>query len=318
MSYSSFSQSYKSPMTVLGENIGNAGKSTSGMFERFRNNKYISGSSEFLNSNTLIAKVSFLLLVIIGFVLILNLSSKLIGLMLIPNKNPILINGMHDGEIALTISQNPNVNDAVPIYRSVDEDEGLEFTWCSWLFIKNLDTNANNAGSVKHIFNKGSDMGNNISLQNIGGGNNNLMNGMAKPNNSPGLYLDSNTNKLRVVLNTYNSIIETVTVDNIPMRKWFLISIRVKHKTLDVYINNNVAARHVFETVPKQNYGDVYVSQNGGFNGKISNLRYFDKALSGIEIDDIVRNGPNLNSAGTGGLSIFPPYLSMRWFFGQN
>ena len=315
MSYSSFSQNYKSPMTLLGESVGNFQKSTTGMFERFRNNKYISGSSEFLNSNTLIAKVSFLLLVIIGFVLILNLSSRILGLMMIPNKNPILINGMHDGEIALHISQNPNISDSVPIYRSVDEDEGLEFTWSSWLFIKNVKKKENN-NTVQHIFNKGSDMGNNAILTPVGSSNG-LRNGMAKPNNGPGLYLDSTTNKLRVVLNTYSSIIETVTIDNIPMKKWFLVTIRVKDKTLDVYINNNVAARHVFDSVPKQNYGDVYVSQNGGFNGKISNLRYFDYALSGIEVDDLVRNGPNLNSAGTGNITIFPPYLSTRWFFGQ-
>ena len=109
MSYSSFSQNYKSPLTLLGEGVGNLKNSSTGMFGRFRNNRYISGSSEFLNSNTLIAKVSFLLLVIIGFVLVLNLSSKLIAMMMIPNKNPILIDGMHDGEIALHISQNPNV-----------------------------------------------------------------------------------------------------------------------------------------------------------------------------------------------------------------
>ena len=36
-------------------------------------------------------------------------------------------------------------------------------------------------------------------------------------------------------IHTYNSIIETVTVDNIPMRKWFLISIHFFQKILKVY-----------------------------------------------------------------------------------
>ena len=317
MSYSSFSSNYRTPLTMLGENMASAQKSTSNMFSRFSNNKYVEGGYEFLNSNTLIAKISFLLLVIIGFVLILNLSSKLFSLALIPNKSPILINGLHDGEIALHISQNPNDVGANPIYRSIDEDEGLEFTWCTWLYIKNTAIkNATSTDGVKHIFNKGSDMGNNVLLNN--NNNNNLKDGMAKPNNCPGLYIDKHTNTLYVVMNTYNNIIETVKVNHIPMKKWFHISIRVKHKTMDVYINNNVAKRHVFDTVPKQNYGDVYVSQNGGFNGKISNLRYYDKALSGIEIDEVTRNGPNLSSAGTGNLNIFPPYLSLRWFFGSS
>ena len=320
MSYSSFSSNYRNPMAVLGDSIDAVQQSSSSMFERFRNNNYVAGTTEFLHSNTLIAKVSFLILIIIAFVLLLNLSSKLLALIMAPNKRPILINGMHDGEVAYNIPQDPNVKNAKPIYRSSDEDEGLEFTWGLWLHIKSLKMGANNDGDVLHIFNKGSDMGNGATVTKSSGGGGagtNLFSGMAKPNNSPGVYLDKATNKLRIVMNTYKNVVETVTVDNIPLKKWFHLAIRLKDKTMDVYINNNVAARHVFTSVPKQNYGDLYVAQNGGFNGKISNLRYFDKALSGIEIDNLVRNGPNLKSAGLSGMNIFPPYLSTRWFFGK-
>ena len=75
-------------------------------------------------------------------------------------------------------------------------------------------------------------------------------------------------------------------------------------------------ARHRLSGVPKQNYGNIYVNHNGGFSGLLSNLRYYNRAITITEIQDIVQAGPNMSSNQT--LSIFPPYLSMRWFLGQH
>ena len=36
----------------------------SGMFSKFKSNKYVSGTSDFLQSNTMVAKVAFLLLLL--------------------------------------------------------------------------------------------------------------------------------------------------------------------------------------------------------------------------------------------------------------
>ena len=46
--------------------------------------------------------------------------------------------------------------------------------------------------------------------------------------------------------------------------------------------------------VPKQNYGDVFVGLNGGFDGNVSNLWYYDYALGTAEIQRIVNSGPIL------------------------
>ena len=50
--------------------------------------------------------------------------------------------------------------------------------------------------------------------------------------------------------------------------------------TLDVYINGSIIKSHHLHGVPKQNYGDVYIAPNGGFAGYISNLWYYNYALS--------------------------------------
>ena len=59
---------------------------------------------------------------------------------------------------------------------------------------------------------------------------------------------------------------------------------------MDVYINGTIALRHIFNSVPKQNYGNVYVNMNNGFNGLLSDLWYHDYALSGTQIDEYKTN----------------------------
>ena len=46
-------------------------------------------------------------------------------------------------------------------------------------------------------------------------------------------------------MNTYNNIEERVEVDNIPLKKWLFIAVRVEGRTLDIYVNGMIAARHI-------------------------------------------------------------------------
>ena len=62
MSYTALGNGYKNPVGNLTSNLG--GASTGGFFGRFGNNKYVSGTRDFLQSNTLVAKVVFLILVV--------------------------------------------------------------------------------------------------------------------------------------------------------------------------------------------------------------------------------------------------------------
>ena len=79
---------------------------------------------------------------------------------------------------------------------------------------------------------------------------------------------------------------------------------------MDVYVNGIVANRYVFKNVPKQNYGDIEV---GGFNGNLSDLRYFDSALNVFQINNITMAGPNLTSAATAKDTKFD-YLANAWY----
>ena len=240
-----------------------------------------SGNTSFLESNSLVAKFAFLLLVIFAFIILLRVGISLISYLLKPSGSPQLINGMVDATHQIVFPQDPSNNDAVTIYRSINEHQGIEFTWSVWIFINNLQYLE---GQYKHIFHKG-----NSNLEKTG---------LNFPNNAPGLYLAPNTNSLVVMMNTFNVII------------------RCKNTTLDVYANGTIIRSVNLVGVPKQNYGDVYVGMNGGFDGNISNLWYYNYALGTAAIQKIVRDGPNTNMIGSTGMNDKNRnYLSLRWFF---
>ena len=306
MSYGSFASNYNSPLSDLGGAVAGARNKAGGLFSKFRNNKVVSGTTDFLYSNTLVAKVCFFILVLILFVYALRIGSIILGYLNSSEKNPILINGLKNGKKLVKVHQDPRVKGSKPVIRSVNEREGLEFTWSVWLFIDDL---VYKNGQRKHIFHKGSpaNIGN---KQNFDGVN---VTDMAFPNNAPGLYIHETKNALIIVMNTFNNVIEEVEVDDIPLNKWILVNMRCRGKHMDTYINGTIVNRHEFRSVPKQNYGDVFVNMNSGFSGLLSNLRYHSHALSGIDIENMVKAGPNLRADDS--LKIFPPYFSLKWFF---
>jgi hypothetical protein len=258
-----------------------------------------SGFKDFVDSNSLVAKIAFLLLVLFGFVIALRLGISILAYFLSPTGSPHLIDGMVDGKQMIIFPQDPNTSGAKTITRSVNARDGIEFTWSSWVFIDNLQYNA---GKYKHVFHKGNDQ---VSST-----------GLNFPNNAPGLYIAPNTNAFIIVMNTYDTINEEVVIPDIPMNKWISVIIRCQNKTLDVYINGTIARSVQLVGVPKQNYGDVFVGMNGGFSGYVSNLWYYNYALGTASIQDIVHNGPNTKMVGSNAMNMKNPnYLSLRWYF---
>lgn len=306
MSYTSLGNGYRNPVSSLTNTGG-----SSGYFSQFNSNKYVSGTREFLSSNTLVAKVVFLILVVIGFIYVLRWGAGLLSWYFQPSSSPYLVKGIKDAKKFLVIPQDPKNNKSVTLLRSNNERDGLEFTYSCWIFIDDF-TYTQSLGHRGHIFHKGSKK---------------LINGIAQPNNGPGLYLDNTKNALIFVMDTYpcapgntkseciggNVMQEEVMINDVPLNKWINVMLRVDGMKLDVYMNGTIAVRHRFKNVPKQNYGDVFVNMNRGFSGMISSLRYFNRSLSPVEIMDIVNAGPNMEMDNS--MDIFPPYFSLRWYF---
>ena len=268
-------------------------------FNTFSTNTGNNGS--FTESNSLVAKFSFLLLVIFMFILLLNVGISIISWLAKPSPSPKLINGMIDATQMITFTQDPSLNGSATIYRSNNASDGIEFTWSVWIFINNLQYLE---GQYKHVFYKG---------------NNNLeSNGLNFPNNAPGLYIAPNTNALVVMMNTFNDINEETVIPDIPLNKWVNVIIRCQNNKLDIYVNGTITRSVQLMGVPKQNYGDVFVAGNGGFNGYISNLWYYNYALGTSDIANITAKGPNTTLTSKSAVSTIlkdPNYLSLRWYF---
>ena len=276
-------------------------------FNQFTSNKYVNSTQDFFESNSLVAKIAFLLLVFFVFVILLRLGISLMGYFLAPTDSPRLINGTVDAKQLIVIPQDPSSEGAITISRSVNATEGIEFTWSVWVFIDDLTYNS---GKYRCVFYKGNDYATNPNTEES-------QQGLNFPNNAPGLYLAPNTNNLIVFMNTFNVINEQVVIDDVPLNKWVNVIIRCQNNILDIYINGTITKSHHLHGVPKQNYGDVYVAPNGGFSGYISNLWYYNYALGTNAISRLVRTGPNLSMQGANGAFNLknPNYLSLRWFF---
>ena len=119
----------------LTKGIGQTAKDIKGSFTNFGNSKFVTGSKEFLNSNSLVAKIAFLLLVVIVFVLFLRLGTSLVTWVMSPTRSPKLVKGILNGRKSKIISQDPKDKHSVTILRSRNQTDGIEFTWSVWLFI---------------------------------------------------------------------------------------------------------------------------------------------------------------------------------------
>jgi len=220
------------------------------------------------------------------------------------------------------------------LYNSRDEQYGASFSYSMFVFIHpdtfeqsdHRDSCAKNTPGhdmgtapvkLKHIFHKGSDSG--------------------FPNLAPAVFVESNTNTLRVYMNTIDSWNNYVTVPNIPVAKWFHLVILLKGNNLDVYVNGNIAVRMKMSTVPKLNTGPLYVMKNvyfpdksgydahlfadynisGPMKGMVSRLKYFSYALNYAHIDSLYRERANTTSIVQPSTDVNgeqPPYLWDDWW----
>lgn len=286
----------------MSDMFGKVSEGPSGFIQPFSSTKYLEGGRDFLYSNSIVAKFAFLILILILFMFIIRLGVSFMAWFFSPEKNPVLIKGMIKSKQHHIYEQDPIMKGSQIIMRSVNDNGGLEFTWSVWIFVDDFSYMQN---EYKHIFHKGDDF---INSQ-----------GLAYPNNGPGLYITPKTNNLMVVMNTFNKINEEVIIQDLPLNKWVNVIIRVSNqRQLDVFINGTLTKRHILDSVPKQNYGNVFVSMNGGFSGNTSLLQYFSNAIGTNEIQSIVDKGPNMKMLDSDMSQGKPRYLSMRWFLRNN
>ena len=68
-------------------------------------NRAMSSINNFINSNTLVSKVVFIILIVIGFVIALQFGTTLLGYIFEPASSPVLVSGMKDAKKVLKVAQ---------------------------------------------------------------------------------------------------------------------------------------------------------------------------------------------------------------------
>jgi hypothetical protein len=215
---------------------------------------------------------------------------------------------------SIVIPQNPNISGSKPVHLSSNERSGIEF---SYTFYMNVHPSAfRQEYGLCHIFHKG------YSSQ--------------FPLLAPGVYMRSDTNTLRIYMNTYKTWNNYVEVENIPVGKWVHVAIVCTENSLEVYINGNLAKKLSFDGfAPYQNYEDINCfsqrritmkhsivpsTDENGFDvfgcvkGMLSRLNYFSYALCYAEIQKIMSDGPSTKINASITSPNVPPYLDDTWW----
>jgi hypothetical protein len=211
-----------------------------------------------------------------------------------------------------TFTQEPNLDTSKTCFLSRNEAGGTEFTYSVFLNFRNSNF-TKEQNTLHHVFHKGSPPPD------------------AYPLLAPGVFTVSDSNTLRIVMNSADKWDNYVDIPNIPVEKWFHLVIACKGRALDVFINGNVIQRMTLTSVPKLNFGDVYAFQaiqnddtrvgsapesrysvNGKADGMLSRLNYYAYALSYAEIDALYRQGPSSKIVSAS--DQIPPYMADAWW----
>lgn len=182
----------------------------------------------------------------------------------VSRNRPYLIKGEKDATVELQIPRSKILNSKI----------GTEFSYSFWINVKDWGHNFN---KPKHIFHIGDPDAKSV---------------------CPGVWLYPKNNNIMVRVDTHgnknnmnpskdkNLIKKELPcdIDNIPVQRWVHVAIVLMNRTLDVYINGKLTRSCLLENVPKFNDGNMFINQNGGYDGLISDLMYSNQALSPNDI----------------------------------
>lgn len=214
---------------------------------------------------------------------------------------------------SITIPQNPNVRGAKPTALSDNERTGIEFSYSFYLYVH--PSAFRQELGLLHLFHKGY--------------------AQPFPLMGPGVFMRSDTNTLRVYMNTFKGWNNYAEVPNIPVAKWVHLAITFQNHALYIYVNGNLSRKMSFEGyAPYQNYQDIVCfSQRrmsltktkipsvddtgfdvfGAMKGMLSRLTYFNYALTYGEIQMLMNEGPS-SQMDSALMSDVPPYLADTWW----
>ena len=106
-------------------------------------------------------------------------------------------------------------------------------------------------------------------------------------------YLFKKETDLRVNgSSTENADDVTAHVKNIPLNRWVHIGLVINEQACEVYVDGLLHTTKVLPGLLRENNGNLYLHSLGGFGGATTQLRYYNRALTHLEIMSIEKQGP--------------------------
>ena len=122
---------------------------------------------------------------------------------------------------------------------------------------------------------------------------------------SPFITLHPTDNSLQVKIAIYPTTTGTgtasstgdtfpCTVENVPLQRWFAVSVTVFQRNVDIYIDGRLVKSCVLPGVPKPVLGDIQVGDDvNGFSGSICNLKSYATMLGPTDAKAYAMAGTN-------------------------
>jgi hypothetical protein len=92
-------------------------------------------------------------------------------------------------------------------------------------------------------------------------------------------------------------------VPNIPLQTWFSVSVTVFGRNLDIYIDGKLVKSCFLTGVPKPAVGDIQLTPDGGFSGRICGLNHYPRMLTPGDATTFYNTGTSCRSKTESGIA---------------
>lgn len=153
---------------------------------------------------------------------------------------------------------------------SFNAPSGLEYTYVWWTVVTDW---AYKMGKPKYLWVKGD---------------------LNKGEQGPSVALSPSDNSMQINVDTFKGV-DTVTIPNLPARKWFHTAIMVHDENImDIYINGQLKLSHKLNGIVKQNNSDIKFGVDGGFEGYLSTMKYYNYKIDDGTLQGLVNQNPQV------------------------
>ena len=171
------------------------------------------------------------------------------------NNSPVLIGDKHDASQLLTFSSSD-----IPFSK---KDHGLSYSISIWSYVKSWDSDLKQKEILNWV--------------------DNML-----------IYYNSRRNTINFRIKLLDGNFEEYYIKGITLQKWNNIVVVVNNRYVDIFINGTLMRSVYLKTLPNYKRNIVNVCSNGGYNGYLTNLRFFNYPIGLFSINYMNSFGPKI------------------------